>query len=39
VVSIDDVTNGKPDPEGFRRALEAMLALGSMPQPRRADGP
>jgi beta-phosphoglucomutase-like phosphatase (HAD superfamily) len=26
VVSIDDVRNGKPDPEGFRRALERMNA-------------
>jgi beta-phosphoglucomutase-like phosphatase (HAD superfamily) len=27
VISIDDVTNGKPDPEGFRRALDELNAV------------
>ena len=33
VVSIDDVANGKPDPEGFLRALELLNAGGAVNPP------
>ena len=33
VVSIDDVANGKPDPEGFLRALEQLNAGGAVNPP------
>jgi beta-phosphoglucomutase len=33
VVSIDDVTKGKPDPEGFRRALAQLNALTGSNRP------